>query len=66
MNMVGVAQLVRALGCGPGGHGFETHHSPHFASRLFEMSVFDDSAKKVYSSDLSSINNSPLNENETC
>lgn len=28
--MVGVAQLVRAPGCGPGGRGFETHHSPHF------------------------------------
>lgn len=26
---VGVAQLVRAPGCGPGGRGFETHHSPH-------------------------------------
>ncbi len=28
---VGVAQLVRAPGCGPGGRGFETHHSPHFS-----------------------------------
>jgi hypothetical protein len=27
--MVGVAQLVRAPGCGPGGRGFETPHSPH-------------------------------------
>jgi hypothetical protein len=26
--MVGVAQLVRAPGCGPGGHGFKSHHSP--------------------------------------
>ena len=26
--MVDVAQLVRALGCGPRGYGFETHHSP--------------------------------------
>ena len=28
-NMVGVAQLVRASGCGPEGRGFESHHSPH-------------------------------------
>ena len=27
--MAGVAQLVRASGCGPEGRGFETHHSPH-------------------------------------
>ncbi len=27
--MVGVAQLVRAPGCGLGGRGFKTHHSPH-------------------------------------
>lgn len=27
--MVGVAQLVRALGCGPGGRGFEPRHPPH-------------------------------------
>ena len=26
--MVGVAQLVRALGCGPRGRGFESLHSP--------------------------------------
>ena len=26
--MVGVAQLVRAPGCGPGGRGFKSHHSP--------------------------------------
>ena len=26
--MVGVAQLVRASGCGPEGRGFESHHSP--------------------------------------
>ncbi len=28
-SMAGVAQLVRAPGCGPGGRGFETRHSPH-------------------------------------
>ena len=27
--MVSLAQLVRALGCGPKGHGFESHSSPH-------------------------------------
>lgn len=26
--MVGVAQLVRASGCGPEGRGFKSHHSP--------------------------------------
>ena len=26
--MVGMAQLVRALGCGPGDRGFESHYSP--------------------------------------
>ncbi len=25
---VGVAQLVRASGCGPEGRGFKSHHSP--------------------------------------
>ena len=31
--MVGVAQLVRAPGCGPGGRGFNSHRSPKpFAS----------------------------------
>ena len=29
-NMVGVAQSIRAPGCGPGGRGFEPHYSPHF------------------------------------
>ena len=27
--MVGLAQLVRAPGCGPGGRGFDSHISPH-------------------------------------
>jgi hypothetical protein len=31
--MVGVAQLVRAPGCGPGCRGFESHHSPRLSSR---------------------------------
>ena len=28
--MVGIAQLVRASGCGPEGRGFESHYSPFF------------------------------------
>ena len=28
-HMVGVAQLVRASGCGPEGRGFDSHRSPH-------------------------------------
>ena len=28
-GMVGIAQLVRASGCGPEGRGFESHYSPH-------------------------------------
>ena len=27
--MVGVAQLVRASGCGSEGRGFDPHHPPH-------------------------------------
>lgn len=36
--MVGVAQLVRAPGCGPGGRGFNPHHSPHL--HTFTQHVF--------------------------
>src|SRR5580700_5008090 len=32
-TMVGVAQLVRAPGCGPGCRGFESPRSPHCCSR---------------------------------
>ena len=32
--MVGVAQLVRALGCGPGSRGFESRHPPHINERF--------------------------------
>ncbi len=28
LNLEGVAQLDRAPGCGPGGRGFESRHSP--------------------------------------
>ena len=33
--MVGVAQLVRAPGCGPGGRGFETPRPPQQNFWLF-------------------------------
>lgn len=32
--MVGVAQLVRASGCGSEGRGFEPHHPPHISTLL--------------------------------
>ena len=32
--MVGVAQLVRAAGCGPAGRGFKSRHSPHFFAQI--------------------------------
>ena len=38
--MVVVAQLVRALVCGAGGRGFESHHPPLILKRLSEMKVF--------------------------
>ena len=30
--MVGIAQLVRAPGCGPGGRRFESDYPPHFST----------------------------------
>ena len=33
--MVGIAQLVRVPGCGPGGRGFESHYSPHFTDSAY-------------------------------
>ena len=38
--MVGVAQLVRASGCGPEGRGFESHHSPHNKRKDIRKDVF--------------------------
>ena len=37
--MVGVAQLVRVPGCGPGGRGFKSLHSPQFCIRVFNAKV---------------------------
>ena len=36
--MVGVAQLVRAPGCGPGGRGFKSHHSPRSLTFFYTIS----------------------------
>jgi hypothetical protein len=35
--MAGVAQLVRALGCGSKGRRFETGRSPHFFNSYIEL-----------------------------
>ena len=32
--MVGIAQLVRASGCGSEGRGFESHYLPHLNFKL--------------------------------
>jgi hypothetical protein len=37
--MVGVAQLVRVPGCGPGGRGFKSPHSPHDKMRSHVKNV---------------------------
>ena len=38
--MVVVAQLVRALVCGAGGRGFESHQSPIFKKELIKSTLF--------------------------
>ena len=38
--MVGVAQLVRAAGCGPAGRGFKSRHSPHFFAQILPLRRF--------------------------
>ena len=38
--MVGVAQLVRAPGCGPGGRGFKSLHSPQTKKLIDWMSQY--------------------------
>ena len=45
--MVGVAQLVRALGCGLSGRGFESLHSPLFApvAQLDRASDFESAGR---------------------
>ncbi len=38
--MVGVAQLVRVPGCGPGGHGFDPHRLPQNLAIKGQQSLF--------------------------
>ena len=38
--MVGLAQLVRAPGCGPGGHRFDPDISPHYVSNIGYVRCF--------------------------
>ena len=38
--MVGLAQLVRASGCGPEGRGFDSHNSPHMMKADAAASAF--------------------------
>ena len=45
--MVGVAQLVRASGCGSEGRGFDSHHSPHKESSSL-LGLFFISAYRLY------------------
>ena len=40
LQVVDVAQLAVAPGCGPGGRGFEPHHSPHHGAADSGCSVF--------------------------
>ena len=46
--MVGIAQLVRASGCGSEGRGFESHYLPHY------ILTHADVVKLVYTPDLGS------------
>ena len=41
-NMVGVAQLVRASGCGPEGRGFESHYSPQRKKHRNSSAFFNE------------------------
>ena len=44
--MVSVAQLDRALGCGPSGRGFESLHSPHApVAQLDRASDFESAGR---------------------
>ena len=46
LPVVSVAQLVRALGCGPSGRGFESLHSPHApVAQLDRASDFESAGR---------------------
>ena len=53
--MADVAQLVRAPGCGSGGRGFETHHSPQDLKRDCIRSLF-----VYYEADLQELDESDI------
>ena len=38
--MVGIAQLVRAPGCGPGGHRFESDYPPQLIAKSIDFAIF--------------------------
>ena len=50
-GMVSVAQLVRALGCGPSGRGFESLHSPHAPVAQLDRASDFESAGRPFESD---------------
>ncbi len=47
-NEADVAQLVRAPGCGSGGRGFNSHHSPHENENSPKGTVFIFIAMTAY------------------
>ena len=49
--MVSVAQLDRALGCGPSGRGFESPHSPHAPVAQLDRASDFESAGRPFESD---------------
>ena len=49
--MVSVAQLDRALGCGPSGRGFESLHSPHAPVAQLDRASDFESAGRPFESD---------------
>ena len=46
-----VAQLDRALGCGPSGRGFESPHSPHAPVAQLDRASDFESAGRPFESD---------------
>ena len=49
--MVSVAQLDRALGCGPSGRGFKSPHSPHAPVAQLDRASDFESAGRPFESD---------------
>ena len=40
IEMVGIAQLARVPGCGPGGHRFDPDYPPHLIARSKDLAFF--------------------------